>query len=456
MRTLIIIFILIFQISVKAQCWKMISAEISNHTLAIKSDGTLWSCGYNIHGQLGNGNYFNDSLLKMVGTDNDWAFVKTGYWHSVGLKTDGSLWAWGFNNYGQLGDGSTVGKNIPIKIGLDKDWKAINAGFYFTTGIKNDGTLWAWGLNDHGQLGDGTTKDKYIPTQIGTDNNWKYLSAGNYHVLAIKNDGTLWTWGDNLYGQLGDKGITTFDSIPKQIEMGTTWKSINAGGYFSTGIKSDGSLSTWGFNMHYQLGDGSTINSNKPKQIGTDLDWKSVGAGFYHTMALKIDGSLWGWGGNPYGQIGNGSTADNHFPTKINLDQDWSTICIGNFHSTAFKTDGKLYTWGLNIYGQLGHDSTRFLQVNPVFIECPTTKINESKKLHSKFEVYPNPVSDLLYINSKNLYIDEVVVYDLLGKVFITSKNVVEPINVKDLKPDLYIIKIIDNDNVTQFRFLKY
>lgn len=454
MRLNIILVLLVFPFHAKAQCWKMISSEISNHTLAIKSDGTLWSCGFNVHGQLGNGNYFNDSVFKMVGTDNNWSMVKTGYWHSVGLKTDGTLWAWGFNNYGQLGDGSNIGKNIPTQIGLDRDWKIINAGFYFTIAIKTDGTLWAWGDNIYGQLGDGTTKDKNLPIKIGSDNNWNYISAGNYHVLAIKNDGTLWSWGDNSYGQLGDNGLTSIDSIPKQIEMGTTWSSINAGGYFSLGIKSDGSLSTWGNNMHYQLGDGTTIHRNKPKQIGTDMDWGSVGAGFNHAMALKTDGSLWGWGGNPYGQIGNGSTAEKYVPTKINLDQNWASISIGNFHSTAFKIDGTFYTWGLNIYGQLGRDSTKYFQPKPVFIECPTTNIVEFDRLESKMKVYPNPVSDLLYI--KNEIIDEVTIVDLFGKIVLASKNVKESINVTNLKPALYLIKIVDNGFVTQTSFLKY
>ena len=48
-----------------------------------------------------------------IGSDNDWAAVEAGDNHTVALKTDGSLWAWGGNCIGQLGDGSLENRNLP-------------------------------------------------------------------------------------------------------------------------------------------------------------------------------------------------------------------------------------------------------------------------------------------------------------------------------------------------------
>ena len=148
-----------------ANNWKTISE--SGHILALKTDGTLWAWGMNNFGELGNGttisNYTNPT---QIGTANNWKSISGGREHSLAIKTDGTLWAWGLNDYGQLGDGTTVNKSTPIQIGTANNWKLVTAGNWFSTALKADGTLWACGLNDSGQLGDGTTINRNTFTQI--------------------------------------------------------------------------------------------------------------------------------------------------------------------------------------------------------------------------------------------------------------------------------------------------
>jgi len=96
---------------------------------------------------------------------NTYVKIAAGAVHSLALKTDGTLWAWGFNAYGQLGDGTQVDKNIPVLIG--SDYATIAAGSIHTLALKTDGTLWAWGFNGDGELGDGTVVNKFAPVQIG-------------------------------------------------------------------------------------------------------------------------------------------------------------------------------------------------------------------------------------------------------------------------------------------------
>ena len=86
--------------------------------------------------------------------------IAAGEYHTVALKTDGSLWAWGDNGDGQLGDGTTAGKSVPTPIGSDHNWAQTAAGYYHTLALKTDGSLWAWGDNWYGQLGDGTTGEQ--------------------------------------------------------------------------------------------------------------------------------------------------------------------------------------------------------------------------------------------------------------------------------------------------------
>ncbi len=101
-----------------------------------------------------------------IGSTTDWKEVTAGSDHSVALKLDGSLWAWGNNFEGQLGDGTTGPKYSPVRIDPATDWKEVTAGYFHTFALKTDGSLWAWGSNGYGQLGDGWT------IQIPGGNSW--------------------------------------------------------------------------------------------------------------------------------------------------------------------------------------------------------------------------------------------------------------------------------------------
>ncbi len=85
--------------------------------------------------------------------------------HSLALKSDGTVWAWGWNGYGQLGDGTTTSRYTPVQVSGLTGVVAIAAGYYHSLALKSDGTVWAWGRNVYGQLGDGTTTSRYTPVQ---------------------------------------------------------------------------------------------------------------------------------------------------------------------------------------------------------------------------------------------------------------------------------------------------
>ena len=160
-----------------------------NHTIAVKTDGTLWSFGNNNYGQLGIGNTIAKSSPVQVGLNSnyltDWASVSCGYNHSMVIKTNGTLWAFGENNFGQLGIGSKLTQSWPVQVGSLNTWASVSCGHYHTLAIKTDGTLWAWGSNDSGQLGDATTIDKSSPVQVGLLTNWKRVYCGMDYTMAI-------------------------------------------------------------------------------------------------------------------------------------------------------------------------------------------------------------------------------------------------------------------------------
>lgn len=180
-----------------ANDWAFVEAGV-NFSAAIKTDRTLWLCGYNPFGNLGNGTTQDAATFAQPDTAaSAWAAVALGEYHTLAVKTDGTLWGWGRNENGQLGNGACNDAFLPVQIGTDDDWRTISAGLNTTLALKTDNSLWAWSNK-------GTAQNKIthssLPVKIGTDTNWKLIMAGGNDALALKPDSSLWSFGSGQYG----------------------------------------------------------------------------------------------------------------------------------------------------------------------------------------------------------------------------------------------------------------
>jgi len=111
--------------------WATVSATHMTG-LGVQTDGTLWGWGRNGYGEIGDGTTSTRAEPVQVGSLTNWAAVAQcggpGQGHSIARKTDGTLWGWGRNDAGQIGDGTTVGKSSPVQIGSLTTWSDTTPG----------------------------------------------------------------------------------------------------------------------------------------------------------------------------------------------------------------------------------------------------------------------------------------------------------------------------------------
>ena len=208
--------------------WRQVTAG-QNFTAAVKTDGTLWTWGGNSNGPLGDGTNVNKSSPVQVGLLTNWKQVSAAAAaaHIAAIKTDGTMWTWGYNLNGQLGDGTTTTRSSPVQVGILTNWRQVACGSAHTAAVKTDGTLWTCGYNAYGQLGnnDAGLVSRSSPVQVGALTNWRQVAAGGRGNAVVKTDGTLWACGYNGQGQLGD-GTIVNKSSPVQVGSLTNWRQV--------------------------------------------------------------------------------------------------------------------------------------------------------------------------------------------------------------------------------------
>ena len=371
------------------------TANGNGYSLALSADGTVYTWGRNEYGQLGNGVTATNSpvpvAVKTAGTPMEGKTIvqiSAKVWYALALASDGTVYSWGFNSWGQLGNGTSGTANnasapVAVKIaGTPMEGKTIvqvAAGATHSLALATDGTIYAWGKNEYGQLGNDSTTNSPVPVAVktaGTPMDGKtiiQIHAGYEHSLALASDGTVYAWGRNNSGQLG-KNDATDTHIPAAVQtLGTPMAGkvivqLAAGNSQSMALASDGTVYTWGWNQYGQLGNGTTTNSRIPVAVvttGTPLAGKTISqiaAGNAHALAMTDDGTVYTWGWNQYGQLGNNSTINSSLPvivkttgTPLAGKMITQIASGGSPNSLVLANDGTMYTWGWGQHGQLGN-----------------------------------------------------------------------------------------------------
>tara|TARA_R100000152_G_C6775507_1_gene203955 strand:- start:1275 stop:2507 length:1233 start_codon:yes stop_codon:yes gene_type:complete len=315
-----------------------------SQALWIKSDGTMWSAGRNKYGILGLNSPTNQmrSSPTQIGTDTDWATATGATLSKIAIKTDGTMWTWGRNYYGSFGrtnaDPNYFYRSSPIQ--LPGTWSNVQAScvgnLSTVLATKPDGTLWGWGRQADGQLGQNQpsganySSPVQIPAPGPPSTTWQTergkFSAGGKCCYMINTDDELWITGEGSWGRSGTNNETQYSS---PVQVPGTWSYIEGGSGNGYGIRTDGTLWSWGQNQEGLLGlnePGSPGNvyRSSPTQIGTATDWTKIVAGAWATYAFRGN-DLYSWGPNSNGILGLGpGEPGRSSPTQI--PGVWTTL----------------------------------------------------------------------------------------------------------------------------------
>jgi len=342
----------------------------------------VWAWGLNGNGQLGNGTvtrYGGLSTPVQASNLSNIVSVRAGDQHSVALRSDGTIWAWGNDGWGQLGNGRYASSSTPIQVPGLATVSAIAVGSLHNLALKSDGTVWGWGFNYFGQVSLGTNAGRgnvLSPVQVKGLAGMIAVAAGGDTSYALKSDGTVWAWGYDGQGELGNG---TSDENPhgtptKVTNLGTA-VAVAAGVEHGLAVLANGTISAWGDNQTSELGAPTTTKcgfyhspcSPVPVHVNGMSGVTAVSGGYGYTLALKSDGTAWGWGTDGYGELGNGSAqvfGSVKNPVKARV-QGVVAIAAGASFSLWLRSDGAVWGTGYNGDGQLG-DGTFTDSVNPV------------------------------------------------------------------------------------------
>ncbi|MCM1439913.1 MAG: hypothetical protein NC131_12030, partial [Roseburia sp.] len=289
-----------------------------------------------------------DGTNKIDPASRDKAFpmIEVGNNHTIALKSDGSVWSWGRNDMGQLGiQRDTTQATTPTEVMINNGGSLepltgvvkIAAGGNHNLALKSDGTVWAWGDNAQGALGIGSTGNvQYTAVQVhGVNPNdggmlgldlysapiVDIVAAGavdadsktiRQYSMALDRNGNIFAWGYNYHGVVnpnnntGDAGqiLPTPVLINAKSDILSDPLTLSADKIAANAriLKRDGQVITWGVNdaTHKPYGGYGTTEAPERAVLGGRA--LEVNGGVYNAVAVTVAGDVKTWGGDNSGE----------------------------------------------------------------------------------------------------------------------------------------------------------
>ncbi|XP_071734240.1 ultraviolet-B receptor UVR8 [Rutidosis leptorrhynchoides] len=329
--------------------------------------------------------------------------ITTGHYHSLAVTSNGHLWSWGRNVESQLGralDNPRETWGEPQRINELSGVKSAFASGVVSAAIDEKGALWIWGKSKRGQLGLGLgITEAVLPNRIQILDKEEIIKVafGWGHALALTKDGKLFGWGYAADGRLGKRGVTdasplestsnlssglnledaekvVLDAMAKENDMPIIWEpclidelkgvevaDVSCGLDHTLVLLRDGALLSGGSNVYGQLGRSTQDFEFRPVDISVHPI--SIASGLGHSLAIcqippaEGGGSIagifsWGWGQNS--QLGRDGPTNIPLLVDGLLGENPVSVSGGRVHSIALTSNGEVFTWGCGRNGRLG------------------------------------------------------------------------------------------------------
>lgn len=359
-------------------------ASGTTFTAMLKEDGTVWTTGATGSGELGNGGFVSTNKPYPVRIDTktlltDIRKIEVGTQHVIALRKDGTVWTWGLNSSGQLGNGTTTNSKYAIQVldstgtGYLENIIDIAAGNDNCSALNKDGEVFAWGDATEYGLGINSKSAQSKPVKVHGGDDGIQVQCGTNNILMLKVDGTVWGAGQNNVGQVADGTTTTprtefvtATNATKDAQL-TGIMRIASGEHHTVAIKEDGTGYIWGYNNYSQQGNNKTTNNVAPINLpglantGVMENISDIATGSATTYVKNKNGDVYSVGLNTTGQlsINTATTVKVFTVAKDENDNDLTgvnslTNSLGTTFGFAFA-DGSVGVTGLGTSGQHGN-----------------------------------------------------------------------------------------------------
>ncbi|KAL4238144.1 hypothetical protein ACF0H5_002856 [Mactra antiquata] len=268
------------------------------HSVALTEDANVYSWGWGVHGQLGHGDTEEMLIPKLVSSLTNMSIVKvaTGYCHTLALNSQGEVYSFGCGFFGQLGLGTSSKHTLPVKISLlPEKIETIGTKFFHNVAVDTKNRVFQWGCHPHGlrhfvmsqrrsrhsghnafEQADGHLRPRIVDTTY-LNGKIKHVSCGSFHSCLVTKDGDVYTWGKNLDGQLGN-GSRQDGRIPQMVTSINDKHIVHltSGGEYNVAMDTDSQIWVWGRNEFCQLGLTSS-DVRQPAKVIRTIGMKSAG-----------------------------------------------------------------------------------------------------------------------------------------------------------------------------------
>ncbi len=297
--------------------------------------------------------------------------IVTGKNFTVALKTNGTVWTYGKGDLGELGTGKNDDANKPQKVENLSDIMQIAAGYSHVIALSKTGEIYTFGLNANGQLGNGEADNSNIPIKVEGLKNIVKVEAYKNMSMALDKDGKIYIWGEGYtsfpmklvtnrrFADIsGDMLLSTEGFIYNIKDIENRVNGLTQIAKISKGTDHTIALSVHGYAYTFGTGSGNgeMAGGNNPVTNHIAKDVYEISAGEYTTFVKLGNGEVLRAGDNTNGKIGLGSTANTVTLTKIDIGEEIEIISRGlSTHTGVVGTTGTVYMTGTNGKGELGN-----------------------------------------------------------------------------------------------------